>query len=227
MKEILINDLINNMKGYKLLFNNEAKGNLVEFEEDETINDLVVELINDNSDTSLVFVIDKERKFITYTMYSEEEKDFLQFRNVDAFEYKNDEEMIDELNEFITEALEAYEPVCVGIFQEIDDKHYKLLDVKEDATDDEVWEILLSKEVRCRYCNELMDKETGVSCKNGDGYKEQDWYVVSKNNDIINLWDYFEFNINPKEMSNYQSIRILNYELKDRNKNEQIMEVAE
>ena len=216
MKEILINDLINNMKGYKLLFNKETKENLIKFEVNETINELVVELINNNSDSSIVFVIDKDRKFITYTMYSEGEKDFVQFRNVEAFEHKSDEEMIDELNVFVTEVLEAHEPVCVGIFQEIDDEHYKLLGVKEDATDDEVWEALLSKEVRCRYCDELMDKDKGVICKNGDGYREQDWYVKFKNDEIMNLWDYFEFNINSNEMSNYQSIRILNYELKDR-----------
>lgn len=215
MKEILINDLINNMKGYKLLFNKENE-NSVKFETGETINDLVVELIHNNTDSSIIFVVDKDKKFITYTIYSEEEKDYVQFRNVDAFEHNNNEEMIYELNGFITEALDAFEPVCVAIFQEIDDKNYKLLGVKEDATDDEVWEALLSKEVRCRHCNELMDNENGVSCKNGDGYREQDWYVVSKNDDIINLWDYFEFNINDKEMSNYQSIRILNYELKDR-----------
>lgn len=216
MKEILINDLINNMNGYKLLFNQETKENSVKFEDDETINDLVVELIHNSSDPSIVFVIDKDRKFITYTIYSEEEEDFLQFSNIEAFEHKNDEEMIDELNGFVTEALDVYEPVCVGIFQEIDDENYKLLGVKEDATDEEFWEALLSKEIRCRYCDELMDKDNGFSCKNGDGYKEQDWYVKFKNGEIMNLWDYFEFNINPKEMSNYQSIRILNYELMNR-----------
>ncbi|WP_160684765.1 hypothetical protein [Clostridium sp. C2-6-12] len=216
MKDLLINDLMNNIKGYKLLFNNETKENSVKLEDGETINDLVVELIHSCSDPSIVLVIDKDRKFITYTVYSEEEKDFLKFRNVEAFEHKNDEEMIDELNGFVTEALDAYEPVCVGIFQEIDNDNYKLLSVKKDPTDDEVWEALLSKEIRCRYCEELMDKDRGVTCINGDGYREQDWYVKFKNGEIMNLWDYFEFNINCKEISNYQAIRILKYELMDR-----------
>jgi hypothetical protein len=214
MKEILMNDLIDNIKGYKLLFNNESEENLIEFEDDETIEELAVSLVSENKEKTVIFIIDKKRKYITWFFFDEEENDIVSYKNKKAF--KDDDDIIDNLNEFVTNVLEDLKPKCVGIFQELTGNKCESLKLIENPTDEEFWNALLSKDIRCRYCQELMDKENGLSCKNGDGYKEDHWYVTFKNGHIMNLWDYFDMNINSEEMSRYKAIKVLNYELQDR-----------
>lgn len=214
MKEILMNDLIDNIEGYTLLFSNNSKGNTIEFKDDETIEELAVGLVADNRETSVIFTIDKHRNYITWFYFDEEEDDIVSYKNKTAF--KNDENIIDDLNEFVTNVLEDIRPKCVGILQELEDNKCESLKATKDSTNEEFWNALLSKNIRCRYCQELMDKVNSFSCKNGDGYREQDWAVTFKNGHIMNLWDYFDMNINPEEMSRYKAIKILNYELQYR-----------
>lgn len=213
MKEILINDLVNNIGGYKLLFN-PKKDEFLNLDNYENIEDLVDSLIDENEDKTIIFLLDKCRAYITCFVFDEEDNDIVTYKNKKPF--KDDEDIIDNINEFVTNILDDYKPTVIGIIQETKDNKYKSLKAIEDSTNEEFWDALLSKEIRCRYCQELMDKANSFSCKNGDGYREQDWCVNFKNGHIMNLWDYFDMNINPSEMSKYQAIQILNYELQDR-----------
>ena len=151
---------------------------------------------------------------MTWFFFDEEENDIVSYKNKKAF--KDDDDIIDNLNEFVTNVLEDLKPMYVGIFQELTGNKCESLKVIEDSTNEEFWNALLSKDIRCRYCQELMDKANSFSCKNGDGYREQDWFVKFNNGEIMNLWDYFDMNINPSEVSRYKAIKILNYELQDR-----------
>lgn len=82
-----------------------------------------------------------------------------------------------------------------------------------------IWDVLNHKVIKCRYCNALMEMEThGYNCPSdecGGAYKEQHWYVKFKNGAIMNLWDYFEFNI-PDEYDIEKCMEIAEYELKDK-----------
>ena len=83
-----------------------------------------------------------------------------------------------------------------------------------------IWDILNKKEIRCRYCDTLMEMNAyGYNCpfnSCGSAYKEQHWYVKLKNGAIMNLWDYFEFHINPNELELNECMKIAEYELKNR-----------
>lgn len=213
MKEILINDLIDNPVKYKLLFC-PLMGYCIKANNRKEAEELAKNSIFEIEEKSIVFLIDKNRKYITCFVYDDEDNDIITYKNKKAF--KDDDNIIDNLNEFVMNILDIYNPIYVGIIQELEHNKYKSLKVIADSTNEEFWNALLSKNIRCRYCQELMDKPNSFSCKNGDGYREQDWVVTFKNGHVMNLWDYFDMNINPKEMSRYKAIKILNYELQDR-----------
>lgn len=86
--------------------------------------------------------------------------------------------------------------------------------------EENLFDKLCEKEVRCRYCHELMERDSLYNCKScGSAYKEQHWYVEFKNSNMMNLCDYFEMNANPNEMSIEEAIKVINYELANRNIN--------
>ena len=90
----------------------------------------------------------------------------------------------------------------------------------EDVSIEELWKELLNKEVRCRYCNKLLNNVEPFNyvCNNKEcgAYMEQDYIVKYKNGWVDNLSDYMDININLTQITVRKAIEILKYELKDR-----------
>jgi hypothetical protein len=214
MKGILINDLIDNISKYKLLFC-PLMDYYIKANNRKDVEELAKNLIDRDEERTIIFLIDKNRKYITCFIKNEENNDISTCKNKKQF--KDDENIINNLNEFVMNILDIYNPIYVGIIQELEYNKYKSLKaVNEYLINEELWNTLLSKEVRCRYCNELMYKSHSFNCKNGDGYRQKDWYVKFENGNKMNLEDYIDMNKNLEKLSKDETVKLLGYELKDR-----------
>lgn len=76
------------------------------------------------------------------------------------------------------------------------------------------FELLNKKEVRCRFCGKLIDFTKGFECSCGIEIDMDDVYVIFKNGDIVNYYDYC-MDYLPKDNIE-KAMKIVEKDLKDR-----------